>query len=253
MNRPCAQRIQKVLAAAGFGSRRACEELVRDGRVSINGNVVTDLPVLVDPAVDDVRVDGRRLRPERKVYYLLHKPKGVLSTNRDPRGRRRAVDLLHGVRERVFPVGRLDAGTTGLLLMTNDGELADRLTHPRYGVNKTYSAEVAGPLGAEELEKLRRGIWLAGGRTQAARVRVVDRGPKAMRLEITLREGRNREVRRMLASLGHKVSQLKRIRMGSLSLRGVGVGKYRPLSPGEVSALKAVASRSVPRALGAAR
>src|SRR5262245_4187343 len=131
---PAKERIQKVLAAAGFGSRRACEDLVRDGRVSINGEVQTELPILVDPVKDAIRVSGGRVRTARREYYILHKPKGVLCTNSDPDGRPRAVDLLHGVRTRVFPVGRLDEDSTGLLLMTNDGELAQRLTHPRYGV-----------------------------------------------------------------------------------------------------------------------
>lgn len=232
------ERIQKVLAAAGYGSRRSCEELVLDGRVTINGKRLTELPILVAAHIDDIRVDGRPIRVQHHVYFMLHKPRGVISTNNDPQGRRRAIDLLPGVRERVFSVGRLDADSTGLLLMTNDGDLAERLTHPRYGVEKTYEVAVAGKVSPEDMDKLHRGIWLDGGRTQPARVRIMHRGPKATHLHLTLREGRNREVRRILASLGHNVRRLKRIRMGPLLLRGVGVGKYRPLTARELEALR---------------
>ncbi|GAF69664.1 unnamed protein product [marine sediment metagenome] len=239
-----AERLQKVLAAAGVGSRRACEELILEGRVRVNRKRVDQLPVLVDPSTDDIRVDGRRIHAERKVYYLLNKPKGVLCTQRDPAGRTRATDLLTGVRERVYPVGRLDAGSQGLVLLTNDGELAAALTHPRYGVPKTYRARIRGKLPPDGLKKLRQGIWLSEGRTQPARVTVAYGSRSHTILEITLREGRNRQVRRMLVKLGHPVRDLTRVRMGRLSLRGLGTGRFRALQPTEVKQLQALARGS---------
>ncbi len=238
-----AERIQKVLAAAGYGSRRVCEEMVRAGRVEVNGKVVQKLPVVVDAAVDNIRVDGRRFKKAKLVYYLLHKPKGVLCTNKDPAGRVRAVDLLRGVKERVYPVGRLDASSTGLLLMTNDGELAERLTHPRYGIEKTYQATIAGRIGVSSIEKLKKGVWLAEAKTRPAKVKVLHRGHTQSGLEIKLREGRNRHVRRVLARLGHKVVKLKRTRIGTLSVRGLGLGCFRPLSPKEVTMLRKLVTR----------
>lgn len=239
------QRIQRFLAAAGFGSRRACEELVLRGRVTVNETVVRELPVLVDPTRDRVSVDGKAVRAERHVYYLLNKPKGVLCTNNDPSGRVRAVDLMTGVRERVFPVGRLDADSMGLLLMTNDGSLAQKLTHPRHGVPKTYRAEIAGVPSPSTLEKLRAGVWLAEGRTAPAQVRFVHRQRDHCILEITLREGRNREIRRVLARLGHNVRRLTRIRIGRLSTAGLKLGKFRVLTPQEVKYLNSLGGGEV--------
>lgn len=242
-----AERLQKVLAAAGLGSRRACEELILDGRVRVNGRRVASLPVLVDPRVDDITFDGRAVRVEPKAHYLLNKPKGVVCTQNDPARRKRAVDLLTDVRQRVYPVGRLDVDSEGLLLMTNDGELAARLTHPRYGVPKTYRARVSGRLTPEDLEKLRRGIWLSEGKTQPARVTAVYRSREHSVLEVTLREGRNRQVRRMLVKLGHPVRELTRVRIGKLSLRGLGVGRFRQLTATEVRYLRDLAERSTER------
>ncbi|HPD28641.1 MAG TPA: pseudouridine synthase [Phycisphaerae bacterium] len=232
------ERLQKVLAAAGLASRRECEQIILDGRVSVNARKVHSLPVLVDPDVDKIAVDGRPLRAQRKVYFLLHKPKGVHCTNYDPDGRPRAVDLLGGVRERVFPVGRLDADTTGLLLMTNDGELAQRLTHPRHGIPKTYRAHVNGLITREQLDELRKGVWLAEGKTRVSEATVIHAARDQSVVEITLREGRNREVRRVLAKIGHAVRKLIRIRIGPLSLRGLGPGEFRPLTSSEVNLLK---------------
>ena len=233
-----AERLQKLLASAGLGSRRACEELILEGRVRVNGKRVVELPVLIDPATDKVEVDRRRVRIETKVYYLLNKPKGVLCTQSDPDGRRCAIDLLKGVRERVYPVGRLDADSQGLLLMTNAGELAAGLTHPRYGVPKTYRARVRGKVEPEQLAKLRRGIWLSEGKTRSARMAVVYSSRTHSILEVTLREGRNRQVRRMLARMDHAVRDLTRIRIGRLSLYRLGVGQFRPLKPSEVTYLR---------------
>jgi 23S rRNA pseudouridine2605 synthase len=232
------ERLQKILAAAGVASRRECEQLILDGRVSVNGERARTLPAFADAACDAIVVDGKRLRPERKAYYVLHKPKGVHCTNYDPAGRTRVADLLAGVRERVFPVGRLDADSVGLLILTNDGELAERLAHPRYGVPKTYRAHVNGRVTEGDLERLRKGVWLAEGKAQVAEARVVHRGSNRSVVEITLREGRNREVRRVLARLRHPVRKLIRIRIGPLSLKGLPVGAHRALSAGEVAALR---------------
>jgi 23S rRNA pseudouridine2605 synthase len=215
--------------------------LIREGRVMVNGRVRDELPVLVDPSEDNVRVDDQPIRSQRLVYFLLNKPKGVLCTNNDPSGRVRAIDLLGRIKERVYPVGRLDSSSTGLLLMTNDGELAEYLMHPRYGIERTYVAEVKGKVGPRAIEKLKKGIWMSGGRTQPARVKILHGGRLESRLEITLREGRNREVRRMLAAQGHRVRKLRRIRLGPLTIKGLGVGKFRPLMPKEVRALKRIA------------
>jgi 23S rRNA pseudouridine2605 synthase/16S rRNA pseudouridine516 synthase len=181
------------------------------------------------------------------VYYLLNKPKGVLCTQSDPARRTRAVDLLPGVRERVYPVGRLDVDSQGLLLMTNDGELAARLTHPRYGVPKTYRARVSGRISRELTAKLREGVWLSGGKTQPARVSLVYESKEHSILEMTLHEGRNRQVRRMLARLGHPVRELTRIRMGRLELKGLGPGQFRLLRPAEVAELRSLAGKSAER------
>ena len=230
------ERIHKLLAHAGHGSRRSCEELIESGRVTVNGQVAT----VGDKATlgsDDIRVDGRRVRAERKVYLLLNKPKGVICTNRDPYGRRKVTDLMAGVTERVYPVGRLDADSRGLLIMTNDGELAARLTHPRYEVPKTYEVEIAGRMTGEDMQKLIAGVWLNEGRTKKSQVRVLRRGERRSLIEITLREGRNRQVRRMLAKLNHPVRNLTRTRIGRLTLKGLGTRKFRPLTRGELEAL----------------
>lgn len=232
------ERLQKILAAAGVAARRACEQLILDGRVHVNGRRVDTLPVLVDLRRDRITIDGKPLPAPRHVYYVLNKPRGVLCTNADPAGRLRAVDLLGGVRERVFPVGRLDADSTGLLLMTNDGGLAERLSHPRYGVPKTYRAEVEGRVDEEDLERLRGGVWLAEGKTSPARAKIVLRQPHRSILEITLREGRNREIRRVLARLGHKVRRLKRVAIGPIQLQSLPIGAYRPLKPKELDTLR---------------
>ncbi len=241
------ERIQKILAAAGFGSRRSCEAFVEQGRIRVNGRVVTELPCLVDPDQDRVAIDGRPVRAARPVYYLLNKPPGVFCTHNDPAGRKRAVDLLVGVRERVYPVGRLEAESSGLLLLTNDGELTQKLTHPRFGAPKTYRAEVRGSPSPEALERIRSGVWLSEGRSGRATVVIVHRDRERAILEITLRESRNREIRRVLARLGHGVRRLTRIRMGKLSIRGLAVGGFRPLSRSEVAYLYRLAESAADR------
>jgi len=237
------ERLQKLLARAGVASRRACEELIAAGRVTVDGDVVTTLGVKADLAEHDVRLDGQRLRPERLEYWILNKPKGVVCTNYDPAGRRRPIDLVRGTKARLFPVGRLDADSKGLLLMTNDGEFANRLTHPRYGVPKTYQATVAGRVTGNDISRMMRGVHLAGGRTRTARVDVVKRGRARSTLRITLREGRNRQIRRILARLGHPVRELVRTRIGRIAVRGMRVGEARRLTGTEVEYLRTLSEQ----------
>jgi len=235
------ERLQKVLAAAGVDSRRKCEELILAGAVRVNRKVVDRLPAFVDAEKDVITVAGRRIRRAEKVYFLLNKPRGVICTNRDPQGRKKAVDFVPNVR-RVFCVGRLDVDTSGLIILTNDSELANRITHPRYGLPKTYVAKVKGQVAGAQVEKLKRGIWLAEGRTARSSVKVLKRGPNESLLEITIAQGLNRQVRRMLAKVGLSVKRLSRTRIGRLSSYGLGVGKFRALSKSEVRYLRKATS-----------
>lgn len=225
------------MAAAGVDSRRKCEELILDGAVRVNRKVVDKLPAFVDPEKDLITVNGRKIHAAQKVYLLLNKPRGVICTNRDPQGRKRAIDLVR-TDERVFCVGRLDADTTGIIILTNDSELANRLTHPRYGLAKTYVVRVKGEIAGERIEKLKRGIWLAEGKTSRASVKILKRGHKESLIEVTIRQGLNRQVRRILAKVGLSVKSLTRTRIGKLSSRGLGVGKFRTLTKAEVAYLK---------------
>jgi 23S rRNA pseudouridine2605 synthase len=231
------QRLQKVMASAGVASRRQCEELIVTGSVRVNGKVVDTLPVFVDPQIDKITVDGRKLRPAPRVYFALNKPKGVICTNRDPQKRKRAIDLVD-CPERVFCIGRLDADTTGLIILTNDSDLTTQLTHPRYKVPKTYIATVKGRVDGPAVEKLKKGIWLAEGKTGRASVKVLKVGHQESQLEITIRQGLNRQVRRMLARVGIPVKSLKRVSIGKLKMRSLGVGRYRALTKAEVDGLR---------------
>jgi len=235
------QRLQKVLAAAGIDSRRKCEELILSGEVRVNRKVVDTLPAFVDPEKDIITVYGKKIRAAQKVYFLLNKPKGVICTNRDPRGRKKAIDLVH-TNERIFCVGRLDADTTGLIILTNDSELTNRLTHPRYGIAKTYVVRIKGDVTGEQVEKLKKGVWLAEGKTGRASVKILKRRHNESMVEITIRQGLNRQVRRILAKVGLPVKSLARTRFGKLTARGLGVGKFRTLTRAEVAYLKKASS-----------
>lgn len=241
-------RLQKFLSDAGVASRRRAEELIIEGRVLVNDEVVDKLPAFIDPRADAVVVDGTRVRPQRLEYFLLHKPKGVVCTNRDQGGRVRAVDLLPKLAVRLFPVGRLDVDSTGLLLMTNDGELAEKLTHPRYGVPRAYRAEVRGRVERDLPDKMKAGVYLAEGKASASEVEIVHAANDRSVLMITLREGRNRQIRRMLARLGHAVRRLKRVQIGPLTIRGLPVGAARRLSPKELNALRSAAEAAESKA-----
>jgi pseudouridine synthase len=243
-------RLQKILSRAGVASRRAAEALIAEGRVTVNGATVREMGTKADPAADDIRVDGRRVRSaERLRYILLNKPAGYVTTRSDPQRRPTVIDLLHGVREYVYPVGRLDYDTEGLLLLTNDGDLAARLTHPRHGVERTYEARVAGVPGPEAIERLRKGIPLDGKRTLPAEVTLLTRRPAGGSagghavLLITIREGRNRQVRRMCEAVGHPVGKLRRVKIGPLGDRLLGRGKWRELTEAEVRMLKKLSEK----------
>jgi pseudouridine synthase len=240
------ERLQKYLAHAGVASRRYCEELILQGKVAVNGQVVLELGTKVNPLEDTVTVDGKPVSPDQQsIYILLYKPGGYVSTVKDPEGRKTVIDLLSGQKQRVYPVGRLDYDTEGLILLTNDGELTHALTHPSRQVDKTYLAVVQGIPSANELEQLRRGILLTDGMTAPAQVSLIKAaGPKTW-LEITIHEGRNRQVRRMCEQIGYPVLFLKRIRLGFLTLDGLTVGKYRLLLPQEVAELRSLAGIKV--------
>jgi pseudouridine synthase len=236
------ERLQKLLSRAGVGSRRACEELILEGRVKVNDTVVSSLPVMVDPESDKIFLDGRRIRisPEEKVYLMMNKPKGVLCTVKDDRGRGTIMDLFPrgSLHHRVFPVGRLDKESQGLLLLTNDGELTKKLTNPRYEIEKVYIVEIKGPVDGTVVENLHHGVWLSEGKAKASRVKIIQKGHNQSILEVTLREGRNRQIFRMFAKLGLSVKKLVRVRLGSLVLKGISVGRARRLTAGEITQLK---------------
>lgn len=242
-------RLQKIISQAGLASRRTAETLVTDGRVQVNGKTVRELGTKADPERDDIRVDGRRVKSaERKRYILLYKPTGYITTRSDEKRRRTIVDLLGGVREYVYPAGRLDYDTEGVLLLTNDGDLAAALTHPRHGVERTYEALVAGMPDDAALERLRTGIPLDGKRTLPAEAELLNRsrGDEDGVLRLTIREGRNRQVRRMCEAVGHPVQKLKRTSFGPLRDRFLKPGTWRDLTAAEISLLRDRAARPAP-------
>ena len=231
-------RLQKFLSDAGVASRRHAEELIEQGLVLVNDRIVDSLPAFVDPDRDRVLVRGSVVRAQPLDYYILNKPRGVVCTNRDPQGRTRAIDLLPPDAPRVFVVGRLDADSVGLLLLTNDGELAQRITHPRFGIAKEYRVEVRGQIPTELPGQLRAGVYLSEGKAKASDVQVTHRGRQRSVMMITLAEGRNRQIRRMLARYDHPVRSLKRVRIGPLSVRGLPLGACRRLTAREIEQLR---------------
>ena len=235
------ERINKFLAHAGLGSRRRVEELVLQGRVKVDGDIVKDLATRVE-ADQKVSVDGKLINAEKNVYWLVHKPPGYLCTNHDPGGRPRAIDLIPEVVQRVYVVGRLDEDSEGMLLLTNDGELANRLMHPRFGVEKTYHVQVAGSPTREDLQKLVKGIYLAEGQVKVRSAKKLNQQGNSTWLEIVLNEGKNREIRRMLARFDHKVMRLIRRTIGPLDMGRLKIGQSRHLTIAEVNRLR----RAVP-------
>lgn len=243
------ERLQKIIARAGLASRREAERWIVEGRISVNGTVMRELGSQADPARDSIKVDGKRIRPAvAPLYYAFHKPPGVITTLNDPEHRPDLTPYLArlGEKKRVFPVGRLDYNTTGLLLLTNDGDLALRLTHPRFGVKKLYRVKLSTCPTDEDFIRLRKGIRLEDGMTAPARARVIDKLKKNAWVEIEVQEGRKREVRRMFEALGYFVEKLIRIRLGPISLGPLGQGELRALSNGEIAALKSAAGLARP-------
>ncbi len=237
------ERLQKILAAAGVASRREAEKIITAGRVRVNGKVITELGSKFDAAKVRISVDGKPIKQEDKVYYLFYKPRGVVTTMSDPQNRRSIADFVHELPERVFPVGRLDYNTEGLLLLTNDGALAQALMHPSHEVKKTYLVKVVGIVPQEDFDKLRIGVKLEDGMTAPAIVNLLDydHEHKATLFDITIHEGRNRQVRRMCDAIGFPVRELKRIKLGPIKLSNLGRGKFRPLSENELAQLKKAA------------
>lgn len=232
-------RLQKYIAECGVASRRSAEKMIECGRVSVNGEIVDYMGCLVNPETDIVEVDGVRIEAESKKYYImLNKPKNYVTTVSDEFGRPTVMQLVSDINARIYPVGRLDFDTTGLLIMTNDGEFANILTHPRHTVNKVYIARVDKMPTEEQLEKLRRGVELDGVMTSPARAETIKRPQKGIEVKITIHEGRNRQVRRMLESVGINVMSLKRISVGSLTLGNLPEGKWRALSDAEINKLR---------------
>lgn len=237
------ERLQKILAAAGVASRREAEKIILAGRVKVNGKKITELGSKFDPAKCRITVDGKAIAAEKKAYYIFYKPRGVVTTMSDPQKRRTVADFMQNLPERVFPVGRLDYNTEGLLLMTNDGELAQKLMHPSHEVNKTYLVKVPGIVPQEKFDLLRIGVKLEDGLTAPAIVnlRTYDHDKNYTLFDITIHEGRNRQVRRMCDFIGFPVRELKRTKMGPLTLSGLSKGKFRVLTEAELAELRKAA------------
>ncbi|CUS82013.1 pseudouridine synthase [Candidatus Kryptobacter tengchongensis] len=230
-------RLNKYLAMCGIASRRKADELIQQGRVAVNGEVITQLGIKIDPRKDKVTVDGKPVKPEEKlVYIVLNKPKDCITTVKDEKGRRTVLDLVK-VKQRIFPVGRLDRNTTGVLLLTNDGELAYRLMHPKYKIEKAYKVEIDKPIKPEDIEKLKRGIMLDGRKTEACDIYILPDSDRK-ELGITIHEGRYRQIRRMFERLGYKVRKLHRVSFGGITVSGMKRGEWRYLTEKEIRKLK---------------
>jgi 23S rRNA pseudouridine2605 synthase len=247
------ERLQKIIARAGFASRREAEQMIREGKVTVNGKVVTELGTKADSVADHVKVDGRLItRPEAHRYILLYKPKEVMTTVHDPQGRRTVLDIIKGVKERIFPVGRLDFHSEGLILLTNDGELAFQIAHPKHGSIKTYHVKVRGVPEERLVDKLRRGITIDGHRTlpcDIERLRTTGRGEDQGNswYDVRLREGRTQQIRKMFKAVGHPVTKLKRVAIGPLSDSKLSAGEWRELTKQEVRQLAAEKEPRAPR------
>ena len=247
------ERLQKIIAHAGFASRREAESMIREGRVTVNGRVVTELGSKADPAHDHIKVDGKLItRPEAHRYILLYKPREVMTTVEDPQGRRTVIDLIKGVRERIYPVGRLDFHSEGLILLTNDGDLAFKVSHPQHGSVKTYHVKVRGVPEERLIGKLERGITIDGKRTlpcEIRRMKTTGKGDDAGNswFEVKLREGRTQQIRKMFQAVGHPVSKLRRVAIGPLSDPRLGPGDYRELTKTEVKMLETMKEPAKPK------
>lgn len=232
------ERLQKILSRAGISSRRAAEKIILEGRVTVDGKIISELGTKADAEKNKICVDGKILNfDEEKIYLLLNKPKNFLCTAKDDRGRKTVLDLVPEISARIYPVGRLDFDSEGLILLTNDGELTNLLLHPKFKIKKTYRAKIFGDLTEEKIKKLRAGVELDDGLTAPTEVFLISREKIFSVVEITIHEGRNRQIRRMFAAVGCEVKKLKRIKFANLTLKGVGVGKFRRLTSAEVTEL----------------
>ncbi|MCT4594697.1 MAG: rRNA pseudouridine synthase [Anaeromicrobium sp.] len=232
-------KLQKYMAHCGVASRRKSEEMIKEGKVVVNGEVIDFMGKVIDPDRDVVKVNGRRIKPESiKKYILLYKPEGYVCTLSDEKDRKTVIDLVKDVKERVYPVGRLDYNTSGLLIMTNDGDLAYKLTHPKHEIKKTYMAKVRGHVGEDKLEKLRNGVQIEGYKTSPAIVRRVKENQGTSVIEISIHEGKNRQVRKMFDNIGHSVVKLQRVSIGRINLENLEKGKWRLLTNKEVNYLR---------------
>ena len=236
-------RLQRIIAMAGITSRRKAEKLIVEGRVRVNGKVVTELGVKADPFKDRIEVDGKRIVPQKLVYYVFYKPRRVVTTLHDPIGRRTVIDYFKGVKERIFPVGRLDYNTSGVLLLTNDGELTYKLLHPKARIPKTYIAKLKGKVPIEKLDMLRNGVELEDGKTAPCELFIVKQTPKYTTIQITIYEGRNRQIHRMAQAIGHPVLKLTRISFAGIKAQGLRPGQWRPLTEKELIKLKKLTSK----------
>lgn len=232
------ERLQKVMAHAGIASRRKSEDIIEEGRVKVNDKLVTKLGTKVDPKKDKIEVDDKLITREKRVYILLYKPKEYITTVDDPRGRKTVLDLIDNIEQRIYPIGRLDYDTSGLLLLTNDGDLTYVLTHPSYMIEKNYLVEAEGYVNDEKLERLEDGLELKDGLTAPAKSNLKERDKNRTVFTLTIHEGRNRQVRRMCKKIGHSVKELKRISFGPLDLKGLNKGEFRYLKEKEVNKLK---------------
>ncbi len=237
------ERLHKILAQAGLGSRRKCEILISSGHIKVDGKRVTKMGQLVDPIKSKILCDGVSLKKQKKIYYLLNKPKDYVCTNAKTSEHLRTIDLLKHIEQRIYTVGRLDKDSEGLIILTNDGELANLLSHPRYGIEKTYRVEVRGRITDDAVRSLKQGIWISAGKASPTRIKVIRRRYVSSTLEIILREGKNREIRRILAKVGHPVTSLKRIKIGHLKDdHTLKIGRYRSLRKTEIERLRSLAA-----------
>jgi 23S rRNA pseudouridine2605 synthase len=242
-NKMTRQRLQKILAAAGIDSRRNCEQLILEGLVRVNNKVVDTLPAFADLDIDVITVNSQKIRSEQKVYFLLNKPDGAVCSDNDPAGRKKVRDFIDTDR-RLIPAGRLDAGTAGLVILTNDIDLATSFNNRHFELPQSYVARIKGQIRGEDVEKLKKGVWLDKGRTSRAAVKILSRSYKESAVEITIRQGLNSQVRTTFLRLGLSVKSLARTRIGKLTVKGLAIGRYRVLTDSEVTHLKQLNSKS---------